>query len=178
MRDASPLLSICVPSYNRPDQLLTLLRSVDCRCELIEIIICEDVAPRRLEVRQAVAEFRQGSPYEVLYEENPTNLGYDGNLRRLIELAKGVFVLFMGDDDWFNPGTLDEYLDFLDRQIPIRDIDDVAMTATTVLNVDEAAALTVKRGNPLRLRHRCGPDTDIRTGNKIMNNRMRFQPLA
>jgi hypothetical protein len=31
----------------------------------------------------------------------------------LIHHAQGEFVLFMGDDDWFTPGKLDPYLDFL-----------------------------------------------------------------
>lgn len=111
----TPLLSICVPSYNRPEQLGRLLATVDCRAARVEIVICEDAAPRREEVRKVVEEFRAKSPYQVIYEENASNLGYDGNLRRLIEIASGVFVLFMGDDDWFPADVLDKYLDFLEQ---------------------------------------------------------------
>ncbi len=110
-----PLLSICVPSYNRPGQLGKLLATVDCSAARVEIVICEDAAPRREEVRRIVEEFQAESPYRVVYEENTSNLGYDGNLRRLIEVASGVFVLFMGDDDWFPADVLDKYLDFLEQ---------------------------------------------------------------
>jgi glycosyltransferase involved in cell wall biosynthesis len=107
------LLSICIPSYNRPDSLLQLLKSVDASPDLIEIVIAEDAAPLREVVRSKVQEFKNMSNYEIYYHENAQNLGYDANLRNLIELAKGEFVLFMGDDDLFKSGALDEFLTFL-----------------------------------------------------------------
>ena len=108
-----PLLSICIPSYNRPGQLSELLSSIDCGHENIEIVICEDQSPKREQIRSAVASFQNQSAYKVSYFENEANLGYDGNLRRLVELAAGQFVLFMGDDDRFVPEALDRFLRFL-----------------------------------------------------------------
>ncbi len=107
------LLSICIPSYNRPEQLDTLLSTIDCNPDSVEVVICEDAAPRREEARNTVDKFRRVSEYRVVYKENPSNLGYDGNLRRLVELATGCFVMFMGDDDLFIPGALDRFLTFL-----------------------------------------------------------------
>ena len=52
-----PFLSICIPSYNRPQQLGELLASVDCNPTDIEIVICEDLAPKRLEVRAIANAF-------------------------------------------------------------------------------------------------------------------------
>lgn len=43
----SRFVSICVPSYNRPDELVRLLQSIDCDTEDIEIVICEDCADRK-----------------------------------------------------------------------------------------------------------------------------------
>ncbi|MBI4964990.1 MAG: glycosyltransferase family 2 protein [Desulfomonile tiedjei] len=110
-----PLLSICIPSYNRPEQLKRLLESIDCDPASVEVVIAEDHAPLRAEVRAVVDGFACKSPYRTRYHENDQNLGYDGNIRRLIDLAAGNFVLFMGDDDWFSPGALDLYLVFLER---------------------------------------------------------------
>lgn len=107
------ILSICIPSYNRPGELIRLLRSVDCDPSKVEIIICEDASPKRLEVREAVNYFIAESSYTVVYHENEKNLGYDGNLRRLVEAAQGKFVMFMGDDDVFIPNSLDRFLLFL-----------------------------------------------------------------
>lgn len=108
-----PLLSICIPSYNRPEQLGKLLSTIDGDSGSLEIVICEDRAPRRAEVRETVEGFMKTSRYKVVYKENEINLGYDGNFRRLIEVATGSFLLFLGDDDWFSPGALDRYLAFL-----------------------------------------------------------------
>ena len=110
---AGVLMSICIPSYNRVKELERLLRSVDCDPAVVEIVICEDAAPLRVGVRETVKAFISRSPYKVVYEENKENLGYDGNIRRLIEVASGEFVLFMGDDDRFIPGALDKFIAFL-----------------------------------------------------------------
>ena len=108
-----PLLSICIPSYNRPNQLSKLLSSIDCNPEDIEIVVCEDRSPQRDQIRSVVEVFKNRSPYQVHYFENECNLGYDGNLRRLVEQAAGQFVMFMGDDDLFIEKKLDLFLRFL-----------------------------------------------------------------
>ena len=109
------LLSICIPSYNRPESILRLLQSVDAPVEKIEIVIAEDHAPRRIEVCNQVDLFKESSVYQVVYHENEKNLGYDANLRSLLSLAKGKFVIFMGDDDVFKPTALAKYIQFLEE---------------------------------------------------------------
>lgn len=108
-----PFISICIPSYNRPCELLKLLMSLDCNPADVEVVICEDLAPKRDDVRDVVVAFTETSAYPIRYHENPQNLGFDGNLRRLVECATGEYILFMGDDDMFVPGALDKFIDFL-----------------------------------------------------------------
>ncbi len=108
-----PLLSICIPSYNRPQQLLDLLLSIDCNPSEIEVVICEDFSPKRLDIRALVEKFRHNSKYLIHYHENEVNRGYDGNIRRLVEMACGKYVMFMGDDDLFVPGMIDKFISFL-----------------------------------------------------------------
>jgi abequosyltransferase len=108
------LFSICIPSYNRPKEIRRLLDSIDCNTETdFEIVICEDNAPKRDEVRAEVEDFTKKSQYKVRYIENEVNLGYDRNLKALINAANGHFILFMGDDDMFIPEQLDKYVAFL-----------------------------------------------------------------
>lgn len=109
----APFLSICIPSYNRPQQLGKLLASIDCNPADIEIVICEDKAPRRLEVRAIATAFAETSAYPSHYHENTINRGFDGNLRRLVECAAGDYIMFMGDDDLFVPGALSRFIEFL-----------------------------------------------------------------
>lgn len=112
------LFSICIPSYNRPQELRQLLESVDySQSENFEIIICEDKSPKREEIRQQVRDFQSKSNYEVVYVENEANFGYDKNLRTLINTAKGNFVIFMGDDDTFIPNALDKFALYLKERL-------------------------------------------------------------
>lgn len=108
-----PLLSICIPSYNRPAELRRLLESIDCAPEAVEVVVAEDKSPGRAAIGEAVRAFAAGSRLALRYHENPENLGYDGNIRNLVDLAAGRYVLFMGDDDLFVPQALDRFLDFL-----------------------------------------------------------------
>lgn len=117
MNDITPtkLISICIPSYNRPAELYRLLQSIDSlQSEKIEIIICEDKSPKRDEINQEVKNFVSQTKYEVKYFENNENLGYDKNLKELISKATGDFIVFMGDDDTFIPNALDKLMSFLE----------------------------------------------------------------
>lgn len=112
----SYLISICIPSYNRPEKLLSLLKSVDSKNDLLlQIVICEDKSPKRNEIRSIVGGFKEKTSYNVKYIENLQNLGYDKNLRELIINADGEYILFMGDDDEFIPNALDKYIGFLNQ---------------------------------------------------------------
>ena len=109
-------ISICILSYNRPETLLRLLRTIDTkRTDEIELVICEDSSPRQQEIRQVVTDFATQQPYPVLYSENQNNLGYDGTFCELVKQANGTWLVFMGDDDEFVPGAFDKVLDFLDH---------------------------------------------------------------
>lgn len=110
---SKPFLSICIPSYNRPQTLLRLLRTIDTKADDVQIVICEDHAPKRLEVRAAVDEFKAETKYEVKYVENEVNKGYDWNLRDFITTADGEYIVFCDDDGAFVKGALDKLIAFL-----------------------------------------------------------------
>lgn len=117
------ILSICIPSYNRPTELVRLLGTIDSTRYVneIEIIIQEDKAPKRMEVRKAIQDFldnKNVNGYRISYFENEENYGYDKNLRTLPERASGEYIMYMGDDDEFVPGKLDDYIDLLQREKP------------------------------------------------------------
>jgi O-antigen biosynthesis alpha-1,2-rahmnosyltransferase len=113
-KEKEPFISICIPSYNRPDEIYRLLKSIDASSRNeIEIIVCEDMSPRRPEISAKVMEYSNHSDYNVKYYENEKNLGYDKNLRELIQKASGEYIILMGDDDWFVPEALDKFIGFL-----------------------------------------------------------------
>lgn len=102
-----PLVSVCIPAYNRAALLPPLLDSIFGQdFQDMEVVIAEDGSPERYAIRRVAGEYAARYPGRLTYDENPSNLGYDGNLRRLIELAHGDFVVFMGNDDLLAEGAL------------------------------------------------------------------------
>jgi glycosyltransferase involved in cell wall biosynthesis len=113
INEKKPLVSICIPAFNRPIHIIDLLRSVDCAPEEVEIVVCEDHSPDRKKIREAVNIFKKSSLYKIRYFENSDNLGFDGNIRELVNRASGKFLVYMGDDDLFIQGALEKYIVFL-----------------------------------------------------------------
>jgi len=110
----NPFISICILSYNRPEKLCSLLKTIDVRDKNeIEVVVSEDFSPQREKIKVVVEQFRKESGYSVVYHENERNLGYDGNLREAARPASGKWLIFMGDDDEFVPGALDKLIRFL-----------------------------------------------------------------
>lgn len=110
-------ISICIPSYNRPSGLKRLLESIDSKQHIndVQIVICEDNAPKRLEVREVVNEYKKKSPYQVKYVENSVNFGHGKNWRQCSNQADGEFLIYMGDDDDFIPDALDPFIEWVKK---------------------------------------------------------------
>lgn len=109
-------ISVCIPAYNRASVLRQLLDSVLSQSYAnFNVVIAEDGSPERPLIAAIVREYQERYPDRISYHENPINLGYDGNLRRLIELADGDYVLFMGNDDLMAEGALKAVADVLGR---------------------------------------------------------------
>ena len=103
-----PQITVAIPAYNRPEEIGVLLDTVLSQDHgSFDVLIVEDHSPREAEIRKVVEAKALGHPSrQVRYVSNPKNLGYDGNLRRILELSEGEFTLFMGDDDLLRPGAL------------------------------------------------------------------------
>jgi glycosyltransferase involved in cell wall biosynthesis len=71
-----------------------------------EVVICEDYSPERQQIAAVVREYKSRYSSKLRYFENEVNLGYDGNVRNLVNRAEGEFCFFMGNDDVMCPGAL------------------------------------------------------------------------
>jgi abequosyltransferase len=106
MTTSRPLLSVCIPAYNRALVLPELLESILTQdFENYEVVICEDNSPEREAIRCIVQQWSTRRD-RIRYFENDENLGFDGNLRRTVTHAAGEYVVFMGNDDLMCPGAL------------------------------------------------------------------------
>lgn len=105
-------LSICIPAFNRPRELSDLLKSIASEPPGDwEILVSEDCSPKRAEIADMVRQFaRDHELLNVRFLTTPANLGYDGNLRFLIDHADGRYCVFMGDDDLWCAGALQQLM--------------------------------------------------------------------
>jgi glycosyltransferase involved in cell wall biosynthesis len=109
-------VSICIPAYNRTQFLEPLLQSIfDQNSFDFEIVIAEDCSPERDQITGVVRQFEAEFPGIIRYELNKENLGYDGNIRRLFELSRGEYCLFLGNDDLLAPNALQVLMEILNR---------------------------------------------------------------
>jgi abequosyltransferase len=116
MHPGRPKFSICIPAYNRVHHLSALLDSIFSQeFKDFNIVICEDCSQERSKISEVVRHYSEEHPGSILYSENETNLGYDGNIRRLVEEATGEFCFFMGNDDLMCPGALANVADVIKR---------------------------------------------------------------
>ncbi len=96
-----PLISVCIPSYNRPDYLRDLLETIaEQSFHDYEVVVCDDDSPLTKEIENVVADIQENNQGQVFrYIRNNKTLGYDGNFRGLLSHAKGKYCVYMGDDD-------------------------------------------------------------------------------
>jgi abequosyltransferase len=110
------MFSICIPAYNRVRHLPGLLDSIFAQDYAdFDVVICEDKSPEREQISSVARSYGDRYPGKVFYYENEENLGYDGNIRSLIDKATGQFCFFMGNDDLMCPGALSNVADLIDR---------------------------------------------------------------
>jgi len=101
-----PLLSICIPTYNRLYYLRELLGSILPQAEVAGVEICvsdnhsEDGTGRFVEdlLKEKISALR--------YIRQPENIGIDRNMNAAISMARGQYIYPIGDDDMLPAGTL------------------------------------------------------------------------
>jgi len=113
---ATPLLSVCIPAYNRASQLPELLNSIIAQeYSHYEVVICEDCSPERAQIRAVAKQYQEVAPGRIRYFENGENLGYDANFREMVRRARGDYCFIMGNDDVVAPGAFATVADALRR---------------------------------------------------------------
>jgi glycosyltransferase involved in cell wall biosynthesis len=106
----SPLLSICVTTYNRAAWLEVSLRQlaelVAPYRDVVELVVCDNASADS--TAEIAAAYRDVPG--VRYYRNPANVGMLGNLRETVHHARGRFVWILGDDDVVRAGSIERVL--------------------------------------------------------------------
>ena len=115
----TPLLSVCVLTYNRSGTLRETLDSLlpqAAECPEIEVLVSDNASADDTE--SVMRDYCARHP-GLRYSRNATNVGFDGNVIACIEYAAGVYVAFFSDDDIAPPGLLAGLLADLHEHRPV-----------------------------------------------------------
>lgn len=94
----SPLISIGIPTYNRPRQLRHALASIMAQTyPHIEVIVADNCSPGT-ETQEVVEEFMKEDP-RIRYVRQPKNIGMFHNFKWVLEEAQGEYFAWLADDD-------------------------------------------------------------------------------
>lgn len=100
-RREQPLLSICIPTFNRAKDLERCLYSIYSQigdCSLIEVVVSDNASSD--ETGEVIRKY--GKIHSSLrHWRNETNIGAERNILKLLDGARGVYVKLQGDDDFF-----------------------------------------------------------------------------
>lgn len=92
-------VSIGVPTYNRPNELLDTIRQIKHQTyQNLQIIICDNGGSI---TREAIELINNDPRFEVVI--NDTNIGLLRNTEKVVKLAKGKYFCWFSDDDWHSP---------------------------------------------------------------------------
>lgn len=110
----TPILSICVPTYNRPKELSeclqAILEAVQGYENEVEIIVSNDAGP---DTNEEVVRRFQKDNLSLIYHRNINNMR-DGNFFVLAKLARGKYLWIFGDDDRIESTTIGKVLKLLE----------------------------------------------------------------
>ena len=125
MIPSDPLVSICIPTFNRASMVADAIRSaLGQSYRNIEVLVVDNASTDT--ILDVVATFPDPRLKLVV---NPHNLGLFGNFNRCIELAQGKYVHILHSDDSIDPDFTETCVRFLEEN------PSVAMTFTPALFV-------------------------------------------
>ena len=104
-----PLLSICIPTYNRAAYIGQALDSVldqlsEFESQLIEVCISDNASFDDTE--SIVSAKKNSAACNVIYSKSENNLGFDLNVMKVVSMASGDYCWILGSDDIIASGSL------------------------------------------------------------------------
>jgi glycosyltransferase involved in cell wall biosynthesis len=111
MTDASPLVCICIPTYNAEHTIRETLASIlnQSHSNLIVQLVDNASTDRTLEIVEAFDDKR------IHIHRNGSNIGAEGNFNRCIQLATGKYTAIYHADDLYEPQMVERQVALLER---------------------------------------------------------------
>jgi|688.fasta_scaffold412738_2 glycosyltransferase involved in cell wall biosynthesis len=99
--EIKPSLSICIPVFNRKNELSKLLKSIDIY-KGIEVVIIDDGS------KDGVQNFlkKKNYKFKIFFSRTTKNRGRSSALADAIKYSSGKYIIIMDSDDYFLPGAI------------------------------------------------------------------------
>lgn len=113
-----PLLSICIPTFNRAEYLKENLNSIfsqltdSAMIEKVEIVVSDNCSQ---DDTINVVNLFVDKYSNLVYSRNETNLGFDRNVDKLLSIFCGNFAWTISDDEILCPGSIGRIIDIIEK---------------------------------------------------------------
>ncbi len=99
------LISICIPTYNRPENLLNCLNSLSLQTNKnFEVCISDNCSDH--DIKKIIEPFKE--KLNIKFSKNEKNLGAALNFLKVASMSESEFIWFLGDDDLLIPSAIEE----------------------------------------------------------------------
>lgn len=107
-----PLVSVCIPTYNRSEYIIDAIQSVFLnKYNHIEVIVVDDGSTDN--TGELIKE-NFGEKITYIYQENQ---GAVVARNKLIEVSQGEYICWLDSDDMLIPGVIDQFINLLNQGI-------------------------------------------------------------
>jgi glycosyltransferase involved in cell wall biosynthesis len=98
------IISICIPTYNRPDKLNKCLKSIADQIYSfnLEIIVVDNTETDET-IQRNIEVIKRNSHLNIAYFKNSNNVGMFGNWNQCLILASCEYITILNDDDILRP---------------------------------------------------------------------------
>jgi len=105
-----PFVSVCISHYNRPDQLIDALKSLELQdYKNFEVLVMDDgsTVENKEALKQTIEPFMKKHGWRLFYQDNQFMNAARNNL---VPHAKGDWLMFMDDDDIALPDEVSRFI--------------------------------------------------------------------
>lgn len=139
----SPLVSIMIPTYRRPDLLREAVKSALAQITTVsfEVVVVDNDNEYGMaeEVDKVISSFDVPN---LRHFRNQANVGLYGNWNRCIELARGHWITILNDDDLLDQSFLNDMLEIVTENPSIKLVGCTARVRDIRNNILPASFLT------------------------------------
>jgi glycosyltransferase involved in cell wall biosynthesis len=150
----TPLVSVCVPTYNYGRFLRDCIESVEAQTLTDwELVICDDCSTD--ETDKVVQEYAARDS-RIRYFRNEARLGMNGNIKKAAGFGRGRYLKMLCSDDWLAPDCLRSFCE-------VMEVNPQVALATS------AEVLSNEAGEPLRVQFLFGEEIFLAAGEKMLD---------